>query len=78
MMIYKRFTAIVIFLLSLVLTDKIVAQQDILGTNRPIRTSRELILTIGQDKGDLQGKDDKIIQAGIEYLHRLGGGILQI
>jgi hypothetical protein len=77
-MINKHFTLIVIFILSLVLTDKIVAQEDILSTNRPLRTSRQLILTVGQNKGDLQGKDDKIIQAGIEYLHRLGGGILQI
>ena len=73
-----HFTATVIVILSLVLPDKIIAQQDILSTNRPLRTTRQLILTVGQDKGDLQGKDDKIIQAGIEYLHRLGGGILQI
>ena len=65
-------------LLSLVLTGRMAAQEDLLGTNRPIRNSRELILTVGQDEGDLQGADDKIIQAGIEYLHRLGGGILQI
>ncbi len=56
----------------------IAAQEDLLSTNRPIRNSRDLILTVGQDKGDLQGNDDKIIQAGIEYLHRLGGGTLQI
>jgi parallel beta-helix repeat protein len=35
-------------------------------------------LTVGQTEGDLQGKDDKIIQAGIEYLSRLGGGTLRI
>jgi parallel beta-helix repeat protein len=37
-----------------------------------------LVLTIGQTEGDLQGKDDKIIQAGIEYLNRVGGGTLRI
>ena len=26
----------------------------------------------------MQGKDDKIIQAGLEYLHRLGAGALRI
>jgi hypothetical protein len=36
------------------------------------------VLTVGQTEGDLQGKDDKIIQAGVEYLHRLGGGTLEI
>ncbi len=77
-MIKNHVAVIVIFLQSLVIPNKIIAQQDILGTNRPVRTPRQLILTIGQDKGDLQGKDDKIIQAGIEYLHRMGGGVLQI
>ena len=77
-MIKYHVTVIVIFLQCLVIPNKILAQQDILGTNRPVRTPRQLILTVGQDKGDLQGKDDKIIQAGIEYLHRMGGGVLQI
>jgi hypothetical protein len=72
----KHIIAISILILSLVLPDKVLAQD--LSTNRPLRTPRQIILTVGQDKGDLQGKDDKIIQAGIEYLHRLGGGILQI
>ncbi len=26
----------------------------------------------------MRGTDDKVIQAGIEYLHRLGGGTLRI
>lgn len=46
--------------------------------NRPIRNRQTLVLTVGQTEGDLQGKDDKIIQAGIEYLHRLGGGTLRL
>jgi parallel beta-helix repeat protein len=47
-------------------------------TNRPLRTLHSLTLTVGQTEGDLIGKDDKIIQAGIEYLDRLGGGTLCI
>ena len=46
--------------------------------NRPIRNRQTLVLTVGQTEGDLQGKDDKIIQAGIEYLNRLGGGTLRL
>ena len=48
------------------------------SANRPMRNQRAAILTVGQTEGDLQGNDDKIIQAGIEYLHRLGGGTLHI
>jgi len=48
------------------------------ATNRPMRDRRHLVLTIGQNEGDLQGTDDKVIQAGIEYLHRLGGGALHV
>lgn len=47
-------------------------------TNRPLRDRQSLVLTVGQTEGDLQGTDDRIIQAGIEYLNRLGGGILRI
>ena len=39
-------------------------------TNRPLRTMHPMTLTVGQTEGDLIGKDDKIIQAGIEYLNR--------
>ena len=46
--------------------------------NRPMRRPHAAALTVGQTGGDLQGTDDKIIQAGIEYLHRMGGGTLQI
>ena len=48
------------------------------ATNRPLRQSQEMVLTVGQNQGDLRGSDDKIIQAGIEYLDRLGGGTLRI
>ncbi len=47
-------------------------------TNRPLRTKQHLTLTVGQTEGILRGTDDKIIQAGIDYLNRLGGGTLQI
>ena len=46
----------------------------ITSMNRPMRDQRHLVLTVGQSEGDLQGKDDKVIQAGIDYLFRLGGG----
>ena len=48
------------------------------SSNRPMRHRQNLVLTVGQTEGDLQGKDDKTIQAGIEYLGRLGGGTLRI
>ena len=54
------------------------SEQSVTSTNRPMRTLQNLILTVGQAEGDLHGDDDKIIQAGIEYLHRLGGGTLKI
>ncbi len=46
------------------------------ATNRPMRQQKHMVLTVGQDRGDLRGSDDKIIQAGIEYLDALGGGTL--
>jgi len=52
--------------------------QPVTATNRPMRSKHNLALTVGQNEGDLQGKDDKAIQAGIDYLHRLGGGTLHI
>jgi endoglucanase len=54
------------------------AGQSATATSRPMRQRQNMILTVGQTEGDLQGKDDKIIQAGIEYLNRLGGGTLHI
>jgi parallel beta-helix repeat protein len=48
------------------------------STNRPMRAKRRLALSVGQNEGDLRGDDDKIIQAGVEYLNRLGGGTLHI
>ncbi|UCF16979.1 MAG: right-handed parallel beta-helix repeat-containing protein [Phycisphaerales bacterium] len=53
-------------------------KQSVEATNRPMRDPKRLVLTVGQDRGDLQGSNDKIIQAGVEYLNRLGGGTLHI
>jgi len=58
--------------------QQVKTEQIVTATNRPMRNRRDLVLTVGQAEGDLQGKDDKIIQAGIEYLNRLGGGTLAI
>jgi len=55
-----------------------VGDQSVTGTNRPMRHRQSLVLIVGQEEGNLQGKDDRIIQAGIEYLDRLGGGTLRI
>ena len=46
--------------------------------NRTLAEPGKLTLTVGPDRGDLRGADDKILQAGVDYLSRLGGGILQI
>jgi hypothetical protein len=54
------------------------SKRSVISTNRPMRIRHNLVLTVGQTEGDLQGDGDKIIQAGIEYLHRLGGGTLKI
>ena len=34
----------------------------------------KLTLTAGPQKGDLIGSDEKVIQAAVDYLSRLGGG----
>jgi parallel beta-helix repeat protein len=52
--------------------------QPVTKTNRPMRNQQAFVLTVGQTEGDLRGTDDKVIQAGIEYLNRLGGGTLRI
>jgi hypothetical protein len=48
------------------------------STMRPIRRPRRIVLTVGQGEGDLQGKDDKIIQAAVDYVFRLGGGAVHV
>jgi len=54
------------------------SEQSVTSTNRPMRNRQALAITVGQSEGDLKGNDDKVIQAGIEYLHRLGGGTLKV
>lgn len=53
-------------------------EQSRTSTNRPMRDRQFPVLTVGQTEGDLKGNDDKVIQAGIDYLHRFGGGTLHI
>jgi parallel beta-helix repeat protein len=55
-----------------------VSPPSLTATNRPMRTKQRLVLTVGQDNGDLRGSDDKVIQAGIDYLQGMGGGTLRI
>ncbi len=54
------------------------ANQSLTATNRPMRNRQAFVLTVGQADGDLRGTDDKVIQAGLEYLNRLGGGTLRL
>eukprot|EP01050_Picozoa_sp_SAG11_P018537 SAG11_NODE_2817_length_2943_cov_4.626934_1_plen_219_part_00 len=50
-----------------------------LSNNRTQFAPRSLVLRLEQGPGgDLTGDDDKAIQAGLDYLHRLGGGALQL
>ncbi len=57
---------------------EIAGKQLLTSTNRPMRNRQDLVMTVGQAEGDLRGDDDKVIQAGIDYLHRLGGGTLEV
>ncbi len=45
--------------------------------NRTRATPTGLVLTVGPG-GQLEGDDDRVLQAGADYLARLGGGVLQI
>jgi len=67
-----------VLVFALVFSTQTAALQSVAATNRPMREQKHMVLTVGQDRGDLQGSDDKIIQAGIEYLDALGGGTLVI
>ena len=62
------------------------------GENPPVKNPRatdgddrhepdwqeRLTITVGPEKGDLVGRDDKVIQAAIDYVHRLGGGTVRL
>ena len=45
--------------------------------NRTRARPGQLTLTVGSG-GQLEGSDDRVLQAGADYLARLGGGVLQI
>ena len=47
-------------------------------TNRPMTGRKDMVLTVGPAGADLNGTDDRTLQAGADYLHRLGGGVLHI
>src|SRR5262245_1763864 len=40
--------------------------------------AKRLTITVGPDKADLVGDTDKVIQAGVDYVARLGGGTVKI
>src|SRR5262245_58922181 len=40
--------------------------------------AERLTLTVGNDKGDLCGKDEKVIQAAVDSVARLGGGTVKL
>ena len=46
--------------------------------NRSRTAAGGLTLSVGPENADLTGTDDKVLQAGLDYLHRLGGGTLAI
>ena len=39
---------------------------------------QQLTISVGPDKADLVGRDDKVIQAAVDYVSRLGGGTVQL
>jgi hypothetical protein len=39
---------------------------------------QRLTVRVGPDQGDLVGRDDKVIQAAVDYVTRLGGGTVQL
>ena len=47
------------------------------STNHTRSVSKHLTLSVGPG-GELDGADDRVLQAGVDYLHRLGGGVLQV
>lgn len=47
-------------------------------TNRPMVIPGQMVITVGQEEGDLRGNDDKVLQAALDYLSRFKDGVLQI
>ena len=54
------------------------ALQHDFSTMRPVRKMVPVTVTVGQNEGDLQGKDDKVLQAAVDYVANLGGGTVKI
>lgn len=48
------------------------------STMRPLRIKAPVTVTVGQGEGDLQGKDNKILQTTVDYVSQLGGGTVHI
>jgi hypothetical protein len=48
------------------------------STPRPIRVRTQPTVTVGQNEGDIQGKDTRAIQAAIDYMSQLGGGVVHV
>ncbi len=44
--------------------------------NRTRARRGKITLSVGPQSGDLPGIDDKALQAALDYLNRLGGGLL--
>jgi hypothetical protein len=38
----------------------------------------QMMVTVGPEKADLIGKDDKVLQAAVDYVARLGGGTVKV
>ncbi|MDB4353517.1 right-handed parallel beta-helix repeat-containing protein [bacterium] len=55
------------------------AQRFVDGDDRTgVEWADELIIRVGQNKGDIVGQDDKAIQAAVDYVARLGSGTVKI
>ncbi len=39
---------------------------------------QRLTITVGQQRGDLMGHDDKVLQAAVDYVTRFGGGTVKV
>jgi hypothetical protein len=48
------------------------------GDPREPNWEQRLTIMVGPEKGDLVGADDKVIQAAIDYVTRLGGGTVHV
>ena len=46
--------------------------------NRPRTESGRIIISVGQDAGDLRGESDRALQAAVDYVAGIGGGCVQL